>query len=854
MESLKIINNRYQLLTIVKKGGFGIIYKGYDSVLGKDIAVKEIKPELTKDPWFIDQFQIEARHVAKMNHQNIVHIFDLVQTEGNEYYIVMEYINGLDLSTLIQECRKRGQLIPKHLAIHIVAEVCKALDYAHNCSNSENNDPINLVHKDISPSNIMISSNGIVKLIDFGIAGVQKKSISDKNYVPLQGKIQYMSPEHVGHNVDLDKRSDIFSLGLVLYEILEGKRFFSGDNIYEILETLRNGKLKLKDLKQTPKPLQNVLQKALEKLPEKRYQNANQFYIDLVTFLVLNKDTSSIDQEISDFIANISNNQNSEKDDFFISRKSDKLYDNVLDEIGEKYPENKIDRQQADPNATKEDVDNFETAFNESAGSSSAQVEFDAITVDDDIEIIEPVEDEIKTVIDVVRLATRGHNKLFMKYTVGILSLSLLLFIFDISFQWTSFGTSIYDFLFPPAIKISTIPAGAKIFLDDKPLAGVTPISIDKINPGVHELKLTTDGYRPVFKSIYIPSKGQIKIKGEPVRRGNQPYIFRFKTTFELDSMPQGAEVYINNIKYGQNTPCSVTWEVGEEFQIELRKSGFNSLSGFGLDTEKMIEDIDDRRLWDFEVLKKPTTIYKIKRLFGKFITIKSNPSNALIYLDGNPNPIGDTDNPNKIFLTATSHNILLKKKGYNQKTIDLEVNEDTPSQVVANLFRPVRFSAYDATNGNSTDLNAFITQVVRNGRIVFRKKRTPITLNLIYDNYYAIFTKDGYNDIKVPISPRDKRVTARMETLNAQVSVVIINDVTGAPLSNVEIRFKSLDDHNSSEGLFNITDLDGTCSNTLQPGLYLFRTSKNAYKYQEKSVMIQSTGLNLIEFNLIAL
>ena len=109
MTEVRILNNRYQILSVIKEGGFGIIYKGYDNVLGKDVTIKEIKPELLGDPNIIEQFKSEARHVAKMNHQNIVHIFDFVQEEGN-FYIIMEYIDGLDLSALIRNCKKKHPL------------------------------------------------------------------------------------------------------------------------------------------------------------------------------------------------------------------------------------------------------------------------------------------------------------------------------------------------------------------------------------------------------------------------------------------------------------------------------------------------------------------------------------------------------------------------------------------------------------------------------------------------------------------------------------------------------------------------------------------------------------------------
>lgn len=853
MQALKVLNSRYQLLSVIKRGGFGIIYKGYDSVLGREIAVKEIKQELLDEAQYIDQFQDEARHAAKMNHQNIVHIFDLVHTQDNRFYIVMEYIDGLDLSKLMKECQIRGQLIPHHLAVYIIAEVCKALDYAHNCYSTDNNEPLNLVHQDISPSNIMITNNGLVKLIDFGIAGKQKRSVIEKNQMTFQGKFHYMSPEHVVVDTNPDKRSDIFSLGLVLYETLEGKRYFHNEGIHDIIETLRNGKLKLKELEHTPKLLQKVLYKALEKSPQNRYQNANQFYIDLVTYLVINTDPAKIDAELAEFVSQFTLNHTGDRPTKgkFEIKDSDDFFETVFDDIQKHEPS--TERPQA-RNMTSEEIagrDNYQSEIQEAVISPPGVKEVisrqNKVPLQHDVE----VEDEIKTVIDVVRLSTRGHKKLFLRSVIGLTGLIVIFSILDVVFQWTRVGTRIYDHLFPPAIRISSVPAGAKVFLDNEPVPGATPISVKKIQPGVHELKLKAAGYAPLIKSIHVPRKGRAYVKGEKGHQGSHLYILRFKTTLELDSNPQNAEVYINNIKFGKNTPCTVTWEVGEPCQIEMRKRGFRNITGFALDTEQRVDNVEDRRFWKLDIMKDPHTRYKITGVFGKFISIQSNPSNAAIYLDKGVNPIANTGQRNKIFLSAGSHKIILKRKGYNRKVLPLIVNESTPSQIFENLSRPVKFFAHDVSQSKGRDIGAVVTKLVRNGKEVIRGKRTPCIMNLLPYDYYAIFSKEGYQDTRIRISPKDNYVIAKMIPSKANITVVILDEASGNPLSNVEVSFKSLDDPKASEKIFDISDLEGTCSGSLAPGLYVFRTSKNGYKYQEKSIMVQAPVINLIEFNL---
>ncbi|MFQ5675948.1 MAG: protein kinase [bacterium] len=846
MSTEQVINKRYQVLSMVKEGGFGIIYKGYDSVLGKDIIAKKIRPELLSDPEIIEQFQSEARHVAKMNHQNIVHVFDLVQDEQNNYYMIMEYIDGMDLGTLIQNSQHLGQKIPRHLTLHIIAEVCKALDYAHNCRNSETNEPLNFVHQDISPGNIMISKTGIVKLIDFGLTGMQRKSIDDENYMVLRGKVPYMSPEHVNNDQVPDKRSDVFSLGLVLYEALEGKRFFHLEYPQKIIETLRNGKLRIRDFKNTPRHLRKIVRKALAKPQSERYQNANQFYIDLVTYLASSLDSTALDEELADFIkASLGENGLSKSTELLDTDPFETTLDNAETEFygGGPHFDGVPDLLYSQPgNSFSEQP---QPDLPSTAGGPHVGVKKEV-----DEQLFEGG-DDVKTVIDVFRLSERGHKKTILRAALATAALVFIFLLSDIALQLTPLGTGIYDFIFPPAIKITSLPPGAKVYLNNRVQPGMTPLAIDKIQPGVYELKLTKENFDPIVKSLIIPRKGDIKVQGEQERRGGQAYTFRFKTRLQLNSVPPNAEVYINGIKYGLKTPCSVTWEIGEPCEIRMKKAGFEDLTGFALDTETMTEQIDDRRLWKIEVEKNPTTSYRIDGLFGKHFTISSKPENAAIYLNDIPNPVGKTGKRSKIFLTAASHKITLKKKKFNPRLIKLDVKEDTPEEIFATLTRPVKFVAYDATNGKDKDLQAVVSNLRRKGKKAIKGRRTPFKIDLEPASYTATFSRKGYKTVKVNISQRDEVVVARMEPLRGQFSVVVLDEDTNAPLNDVEVRFSSLDNPNDTTVLFEKTDGDGTCSGELTPGLYLLRTRKRGYAYQEQSFMIRSTELNLIEFNL---
>jgi serine/threonine-protein kinase len=869
MPALKTLNKRYQLLSVLRKGGFGTIYKGYDSVLGKDIAVKEIKAELTDDAWYIDQFQNEARQVAKMNHQNIVHIFDLVKTPDGQFYIVMEFIDGLDMSKVLEECRKRDRPLPSHIAVNVIAEVCKALDYAHNCLNSETNEPLDLVHQDISPANIMIDRKGVVKLIDFGIASAQKKFSTDKKALMLQGKVQYMSPEQVTKDGTLDRRSDIFSLGLVLYEFIEGKRYFEDGDTKTIIDTLQNGKLKLKDVSRIPKPIQSVITKALEKAPEKRYQNANQLYIDLVTYLVLNSDSSSIDSELATFIRELLpavTTPGSAPGDFDV-QEPDTFISSIMKNLDEPKSPARGSKKETSPPGPKAGSPK-QGAKPTDAPKIFGPPEPDLVKTEI-LDMLEPASvspsrsatppprvenpdayyeagDEIKTVIDAVRLATRGHKHLFVRGGIGLGAALLLFFMLDITFQLTSMGTGIYDYLFPPTIKVASIPNGAKVHLDGKELPAVTPLSIDDISPGVHELKLVMAGFRPIIKSLHIPGTGEVQVTGEQSRRGSKPYTFRFKTTLELDSNPPGAEVYLSGIRYSQKTPCSVTWEVGEDCDIEMKLAGFNDLSGFRLRGPAMAEEIDDNRLWDLEVGEEPYRKYKVLGLFGRHVSIESYPGNAEIYHVGQNQIIGDTRSNNRIFLNAGTHQIILQKRGYNPRSITVSINEDTEPILRYTLTRPVRFRAVDAEN--STPLDATLKQLVRNGRLIVRNRSTPIRLDLLPYEYTAIFGMEGYRDVTVEVPPAAGSVEARLERMKGTFSIVVLDSDAQQPVESVEIKLTPLDNRSRQNDVYQITDANGTCEGQIQPGLYMLHANKSGYVYSEKSVVIESTSTNLFE------
>ena len=254
----------------------GAIYVGKKLGAGgfeMQVVLKQLLPEFTQQKEFIDLFLREAKLSATLDHANIVHTIDLV-TAGNEYFIVMEYLPGGDLRTLLRKAKRRGKRFSPSASIHISREVLSALAYAH-VKRDLAGTPLKLIHRDVSPSNILVSYAGEVKLTDFGIA---KAATHNSLYYKVKGKIGYMSPEQA-RSEPLDHRSDLYSLAVCMYEALTGERLFvhaglttSADEIYSQL--VPQVSRKIPGL--TP-DLDAIMNKALALSPDARYQTAGEF-------------------------------------------------------------------------------------------------------------------------------------------------------------------------------------------------------------------------------------------------------------------------------------------------------------------------------------------------------------------------------------------------------------------------------------------------------------------------------------------------------------------------------------------------------------------------------------------------
>ncbi|TXD32254.1 protein kinase, partial [Lujinxingia vulgaris] len=273
---------RYELTRRLAKGGMGEIYLARARGAGgfeKRVIIKTILPHLAEEEEFVTKFLDEGRIVVQLTHGNIVPVFDMGEQDG-EYFIAMEYVEGLDLREVLKRLDASGEQLPVEHALHIAAEICKGLGYAHRKSDEQGR-PLSIVHRDVSPSNVLISREGEIKIIDFGIARAAGR-LSQTANGRIQGKCCYMSPEQT-RGQPLDHRSDIFACGVVLYEMLTGRRPFEGRTDLESLELVRRCEFDPPGVlrPEVPGEVDQIIERALAVDPDARYQNIEDLYVDL---------------------------------------------------------------------------------------------------------------------------------------------------------------------------------------------------------------------------------------------------------------------------------------------------------------------------------------------------------------------------------------------------------------------------------------------------------------------------------------------------------------------------------------------------------------------------------------------
>jgi eukaryotic-like serine/threonine-protein kinase len=271
---------RYAVYGEIAAGGMATVHYGRlvgDVGFSRTVAIKRLHPQFAKDPEFVSMFLDEARLAARIQHPNVVTTLDIVPWE-DELFLVMEYVHGEALSKLIRAARRRRELMPPRVAASIVAGTLHGLHAAHEAK-SERGEPLNLVHRDVSPQNVLVGTDGSARVLDFGVAKAAMRSQSTRDG-QMKGKVSYMAPEQLrGRGVD--RRTDVFAAGVVLWEALTGRRLFDGQDPGEVLGKLLDEPIPMPTELEpaVPREFDQLLARALCRDPAGRYGSAREFAI-----------------------------------------------------------------------------------------------------------------------------------------------------------------------------------------------------------------------------------------------------------------------------------------------------------------------------------------------------------------------------------------------------------------------------------------------------------------------------------------------------------------------------------------------------------------------------------------------
>jgi serine/threonine-protein kinase len=277
---------RYRVIERLASGGMAEVYiaesEGIEG-FRKQVAIKRVLPHLSEKKRFIAMFLDEARLSANLSHSNVAQVFD-IGVGDNAYFIVMEYVDGSDLKVLIESLKQSEKKFTVEAAVYIAAKICEGLSYAHELTNADGV-PLRIVHRDMSPPNVLITKYGEIKIVDFGLAKATSQLEKSEAGI-IKGKFSYLSPE-AALGEDVDHRTDIFAVGIILWEMLTGRRLFLGETDFQTVKLVQQAKIPPLSAENpdVPKELDAILQKALARDPNRRYVSARDLGLDLTRFL-----------------------------------------------------------------------------------------------------------------------------------------------------------------------------------------------------------------------------------------------------------------------------------------------------------------------------------------------------------------------------------------------------------------------------------------------------------------------------------------------------------------------------------------------------------------------------------------
>ncbi|PIR21002.1 MAG: hypothetical protein COV45_03815 [Deltaproteobacteria bacterium CG11_big_fil_rev_8_21_14_0_20_47_16] len=651
---------KFFLLDKLAIGGMAEIYKaktfgaeGFEKLL----AIKRILPHCAADKDFISMLIDEAKLSVLLSHANIVQVYDLGKV-GDDYFISMEYISGVNLRDLVYRCRELGRTIPTDIAVYIISEICKGLDYAHRKTDT-GGQPLHLVHRDISPQNVLISYEGEVKIVDFGIAKAAM-NISHTMAGILKGKIAYMSPEQaLGKSID--HRTDIFSTGILLYEALTGEKLFSGESQFEVLKKIRSTKIDLSRLPTSiPKPLQVILARALAYFPKDRFQSAGDMQIELTKFLYSTYHDFS-PQKLAGFVRETFSNQ--------LTHQNIRAQTSAL-------RESKTGSISLAQEALQEDIvhrDETGAALRKSSLSSRTQRPLKPLE-----SISEPTDRTDNTQRSIV-------------WRMGIIVATLTILASLGGIYWML----IHPRLFPPVVTsepilgeaiIDSTPPGAAITLNGTDTTKTTPARLTDLQVGEsYTLKLSKPGY----ESQELP----LVVTNSTTPTSITITLMEARGVLDLSTVPAGAEILLDGAPTGKFTPDTINnITLNANHRLLLRKEGYTDYEQiFNLtnDTPQTVEITlqskpeipatpppavePEKPVQKVEEKIEEKKVEPVKQLT---LSVRSTPAGAKMVLDGRS--VGTTPGKLPALDVGSTHTLILEKDGFTSSRRKFTVSDKT--------------------------------------------------------------------------------------------------------------------------------------------------------------------------------
>ena len=518
----------YEIKQLIATGGMAAIYRASHINTGQTVAIKILHGHLAQDKDFITRFEREAKAAADLKHENIIDIIGYGEAEG-VYYIAMEYVEGKSIKELINTVR----FIPQDIALAIVYEICRGIEHAHQKG---------VVHRDIKPANILIDNKGMVKITDFGLAQAQ-----DLTSITVTGAIvgtpAYMSPEQAAGK-RIDTRSDLFSLGVVVYEMITGTKPFQGESYSSVIHAILTIP--------APRPIEAnpiinaeisaIIEKMLQKDVEKRYQNVTQ---------------------ISDAIYAYFKAQNIEvpnKQIGTFTNEPERMTRSVIQQAREMH----LKRALYYTTLGKANID-------------------DAISEFVKVQYLDPENAQAKN--HLVELRRKKKVKTPKKAKVAPVprkrNVVRLAGVIGAIFVITVFAAALYrnfqnnkDVLIKHGlVLVDSRPAEATVHLDDKNLDLQTPATIDSVSPGEHTIGVRKRGYQPYTQNIQIGGGDTVLISAHLVREITDVAAGHIV----INSKPSGAKVIVDGIDSKLTTPCTVENLPAGRHNIKIAKAGYQT-------------------------------------------------------------------------------------------------------------------------------------------------------------------------------------------------------------------------------------------------------------------------------------